>query len=80
MRYRNQMRNRSLPICNQLKTGISLEPKDREKTRFYSKIQCSLFFLKFLNNSRTQNTHVLYEGMANISHKVIVEEILMAGI
>jgi hypothetical protein len=33
IRYRNQIRNMSLPICNQLKTGISLEPEDKGKTQ-----------------------------------------------
>jgi hypothetical protein len=31
--YRSQIRNMSLPICNQLKTGISLDPEDKGKTQ-----------------------------------------------
>jgi len=32
--YRNQIRNMSLPICNQLKTGTSLEPEDKGRTQW----------------------------------------------
>ena len=59
--YRNQIKNMSFPICNQLKTGISLEPEDKGKhnktsilknlSQFYFVYELYKFFQTFGSQS-----------------------------
>jgi hypothetical protein len=51
------MRNISLPICNQLKTGISLEPENR-------KDKMNLYEAKFGFSTLV----VLYKSSLNVDH------------